>query len=98
MACSVRGKEPDFAALFRSSAANPKFARFRGKCVCELRVQSGTRIIELLVFLDSEVRIRTCCESVRTSESEHEPDSEYFSSAPRTYCLDSGTIADTTSE
>jgi hypothetical protein len=35
----------------RASAANPKFARFRRKCVCEFRVQSGTRIIELLVSL-----------------------------------------------
>jgi hypothetical protein len=28
-----------------AGAANPKFARFRGKCVCELRVQSGTSTI-----------------------------------------------------
>src|SRR5262245_30599941 len=32
------------------------------KCDRELRVQRGTRIIELLVVLDSEVRLRTCRE------------------------------------
>src|SRR5215510_612831 len=51
-----------------TSAANPKFARSRGRCVCELRVQSGTGIIEFLVSLDFEVRIRTRCSLVRTSE------------------------------
>ena len=35
----------------------------------ELRVQSGTRIITLLVSFDSEVRIRACCNIERTSES-----------------------------
>src|ERR1043166_6591989 len=38
---------------------------------CELRVQSGTRIIELLVSFDSEVRIETCGKLGRTSESGH---------------------------
>jgi hypothetical protein len=38
----------------------------------ELRVQRGTRIIELPVVLDSEVRIRTCRKCWRTSESDHQ--------------------------
>src|SRR5262249_21772760 len=38
---------------------------------CELRVQSGTRIIELLVPFDSEVRKRACRKMMRTSESGH---------------------------
>jgi len=38
---------------------------------CELRVQSGTRIIELLVPFDTEVRKRTCRQMMRTSESGH---------------------------
>src|ERR1700756_3434653 len=38
---------------------------------CELRVQSGTRIIELLVSFDSEVRIGMCGKIGRTSESGH---------------------------
>ena len=38
---------------------------------CELRVQSGIRIIDLLVSFDSEVRIRTCYNIGRTSESGH---------------------------
>src|SRR5262245_58076282 len=37
----------------------------------ELRVQRGTRIVELLVVLDSEVRKRGCRKLVRTSESDH---------------------------
>ncbi len=37
----------------------------------ELRVQRGTGIIESLVVLDSEVRIPTCRECLRTSESDH---------------------------
>jgi hypothetical protein len=36
---------------------------------CELRVQSGTRIIELLVPFDPEVRKRGCRRMMRTSES-----------------------------
>src|ERR1051325_1589780 len=52
-----------------ASAANPKFAQHCGKSVCELRVQSGTRIIELLVSLDSEVRSRASRKVRRTSES-----------------------------
>ena len=40
---------------------------------CELRVQSGTRIIELRVSFDSEVRIRACRKVERTSESGHSP-------------------------
>src|SRR5690349_24066990 len=39
---------------------------------CELRVQSGTRIIELLVSFDSEVRYGACGKLRRTSESGHE--------------------------
>src|SRR5262249_9843542 len=38
---------------------------------CELRVQSGTRIIDLLVSFDSEVRIGVCRMLGRTSESGH---------------------------
>ena len=38
---------------------------------CELRVQSGTRIIELLVSFDSEVRFGACGRPGRTSESGH---------------------------
>ena len=38
---------------------------------CELRVQSGTRIIALLVSFDSEVRIGACGKIERTSESGH---------------------------
>src|SRR5690349_4042076 len=38
---------------------------------CELRVQSGTRIIELLVSFDSEVRYGACGKLKRTSESGH---------------------------
>jgi hypothetical protein len=34
------------AGLEGASAANPKFASYRGTGVCELRVQSGTRIID----------------------------------------------------
>ena len=37
----------------------------------ELRVHRGTRIIDLLVSLDSEVRMRVCRECWRTSESGH---------------------------
>src|ERR1043166_3873123 len=37
--------------------ANPKFAHHCRNSRCELRVQSGTRIIKLLVSFDSEVRI-----------------------------------------
>src|SRR5262249_44052527 len=37
----------------------------------ELGVQRGTRIIELLVVLDSEVRKSACCKVIRTSESDH---------------------------
>src|SRR5262249_56354201 len=44
-----------------------------GESDCELRVQSGTRIIELLVSFDSEVRYGTCCKTGRTSESGHSP-------------------------
>src|ERR1700751_2241900 len=38
---------------------------------CELRVQSGTRIIELLVPFDSEVRSRARRKMMRASESGH---------------------------
>jgi hypothetical protein len=48
------------AALGGTSAANPKFAHHCRTYGCELRVQSGTGIIELLVSFDSEVRMRTC--------------------------------------
>src|SRR5262245_54980266 len=43
----------------------------RRKSNCELRLQKGTRIIELLLSLDSEARRRVCCEWLRTSESGH---------------------------
>src|ERR1700736_1734868 len=52
-------------------AANPKFAQHCRKSGCELRVQSGNRIIDLLVSFDSEVRIRVCRNVERTSESGH---------------------------
>jgi len=55
----------------RTSAANPKFARNCRHSDCELRVQSGTRIIELLVSFDSEVRFGTGGKLGRTSESGH---------------------------
>ena len=55
----------------KTSAANPKFAHNCGESSCELRVRSGTRIIELLVSFDSEVRFRTCGKLGRTSESGH---------------------------
>ena len=38
---------------------------------CELRVQSATRIIEMLVSFDSEVRFGACGRLGRTSESGH---------------------------
>jgi tripartite-type tricarboxylate transporter receptor subunit TctC len=44
-----------------ASAANPKFAQHCCRVRCELRVQSGTRIIDLLVSFDSEVRVGACC-------------------------------------
>src|ERR1700740_824063 len=47
-----------------TSAANPKFAHHCCRGRCELRVQSGTRIIELLVSFDSEVRLGACCKVV----------------------------------
>src|SRR5690242_8506497 len=37
--------------------------RSRRESGCELRVQSGTRIIELLVPFDSEVRKRVCSQN-----------------------------------
>jgi hypothetical protein len=46
-----RRKRRLFLCLDRTSAANPKFASYRGKSGCELRVQSGTRIIDFLVSL-----------------------------------------------
>src|SRR5262249_59723718 len=53
-----------------ASAANPKGSHTScGRCGCELRVQSGTRIIELLVSTDSEVRTRTCANILPTSAS-----------------------------
>src|SRR5262249_40549694 len=54
-----------------ASAANPKFALHCRESDCELRVQSGTRIIELLVSFDSEVRFGACGILRRTSESGH---------------------------
>src|SRR6202040_518979 len=53
------------------SAANPKFAHNYRESDCELRGQSGTRIIDLLVSFDSEVRIGASCKLGRTSESGH---------------------------
>src|SRR5215471_13011227 len=46
---------------------------------CELRVQSGTRIIDLLVSFDSEVRFGARGKFGRTSESGHW--NQYFASA-----------------
>jgi hypothetical protein len=40
---------------------------------CELRVQSGTRIIGFPVSFDSEVRFGACGKLRRTSESGHQP-------------------------
>src|SRR5262249_30751774 len=54
-----------------ASAANPKFAPYCRTFRCELRVQSGTKIIELLVSFDSEVRIERAASAGRTSESGH---------------------------
>src|SRR5262245_15867792 len=47
-----------------ASAPNPKFAHIVPRV--RLRVQRGTRIIELLVVLDSEVRRRGCRKMMRT--------------------------------
>src|SRR5215468_8564343 len=55
------------------SAPNPKFARQCRKSDRELRVQRGTRTLELPVAFDSEVRMRVCREGWRTSESGHWP-------------------------
>src|SRR5262245_23314408 len=41
------------------------------RAVANFGFKRGTRIIELLVSLDSEVRIRGCRKGVRTSESGH---------------------------
>jgi hypothetical protein len=72
-------------AWARPEMAREARARFKSKLVprtrsshhncresdCELRVQSGTRIIGLLVSFDSEVRIGACGKIGRTSESGH---------------------------
>jgi uncharacterized protein YukJ len=55
----------------RFSAANRSSHHDCRKSDCELRVQSGTRIMGLLVSFDSEVRIGPCCKLGRTSESGH---------------------------
>src|SRR5262249_43055511 len=54
-----------------TGAANPKVAHNCRESECELRVQSGTRIIELLVSRDSEVRFGAGGKIRRTSESGH---------------------------
>src|SRR6202022_4183840 len=48
-----------------------KFAQHCGTRVCPLRVQSDTRIKDLPVSCDSEVRIEACGKGGRTSESGH---------------------------
>ena len=48
--------------------------------------KSGTRIINLLVSYDSEVRIGACCKLGRTSESGHWV-AQYFSALYRDYGL-----------
>ena len=67
----ARLNEREGPEMGRTSAPNPKFAHIVRQEDCELRVQRGTRIIELLVSLDSEVRIRVCRNTLRTSESGH---------------------------
>ena len=53
------------------SAANRSSHHTCRESGCALRVQSGTRIIGLLVPFDSEVRKRACRKMMRTSESGH---------------------------
>src|SRR4029077_5294388 len=60
---------------------------------CELRVQSGTRIIELLVSYDSEVRFRACGKVGRTSESGHLGSTKRVATRFRN-ASDTGTIYD----
>src|SRR5205807_420078 len=59
---------PDAPELEAGLALFAKHCRGSG---CELRVQSGTRIIELLVAFDSEVRYGASRKVGRTSESGH---------------------------
>jgi hypothetical protein len=55
-------------------APNPKLAPIVPRVDRELRVQRGTGIIELLVVLASEVRIRAYRKCWRASESDHWPE------------------------
>src|SRR5262249_6383954 len=64
---STNAKTPRLALVPRTRSSHHNCC----ESVCELRVQSGTRIIELLVSFDSEVRIRACRKLRRTSESGH---------------------------
>ena len=61
----------NFMRFLSASAANPTFAQDCRESDCELRVQSGTRIITLLVSFDSEARIGPSRKIGRTSESGH---------------------------
>src|ERR1700736_1272996 len=63
----IRGELARLALVPRTRSAHHNCR----KSDCELRVQSGTRTIELLVSFDSEVRNGTCCKLGRTSESGH---------------------------
>jgi hypothetical protein len=64
-ACSFRFLQISLVPRTRSSHHNCR------ESDCELRVQSGTRIIKLLVSFDSEVRSRANRKLRRTSESGH---------------------------
>src|SRR5262249_47453435 len=57
--------------LSAPSAPNPKFAHIVSRVRPRTSGSRGTRIIELLVVLDSEVRIRGCRTMMRTSKSDH---------------------------
>src|SRR5262249_36816686 len=67
-ASSITGLLKERAGLVPRTRSSHHNCRESG---CELRVQSGTRIIELLVPFDSEVRKRACRKMMRTSESGH---------------------------
>src|ERR1051326_9618611 len=66
-----RAGSPPQSRRHDPSAANPKFALHCRASDCELRVQSGTRIIALLGSFDSEVRFGAGRNFGRTSESGH---------------------------
>ena len=68
---SIDERDPSRPLESADSAANPKLAPHCRESDCELRVQSGTRIIELPVSFDSEARSGASREIGRTSESRH---------------------------